>query len=45
MMITMGQGASRSNLTKYKLNTKISTKAELIGADDEISLHIVWVFP
>ena len=41
MMMTMGQGASRSNSTKHKLNTKSSIKAELLGIDDEISL-IIW---
>ena len=40
MMMTMGEGSVRSNSTKQKLNTKISTEAELVGIYDEISLII-----
>ena len=39
--MTMGQGDARSKPTKQKLNTKISTKVEIVGIDDEISL-IIW---
>ena len=41
IMMTMGQGAVRSNSNKQKLNTKISTEAELVGIYDEIPL-IIW---
>ena len=41
MMMTMVQGAVSSNSNKQKLNTESSTKAELVGIGDEISL-IIW---
>ena len=39
--LTMGKGAIVSVLQNQKLNTKSSTEAELVGADDASSL-IVW---
>ena len=44
MIMNMGQGAVRSNSKKQKFNTKISTEAELVGIDDEISLIICSVY-
>ena len=41
MMMTMGQWDASSNSTKQKSNTKSSTKSEIAGIDDEISL-ILW---
>ena len=41
MIMTMVQRDASSNSTKQKLNIKISTKAELVGINDEISL-IIW---
>ena len=40
IMTTMGQGTASSNSIKRKFNTKISTEADLVGIDDEISLII-----
>ena len=37
----MGKGSIINILTKQKLNTKSSTKAELVGADD-LSNQILW---
>ena len=37
----MGQGASRSNSTKHILNTKSSTKKDLVEIDYEIS-PMIW---
>ena len=39
--MTMGKGSIISTSTKQKLNTKSSTEAELVGADD-LSSHILW---
>ena len=33
-VMTMGEGAVMSGLSKQKLNTRSSGKAELVGADD-----------
>ena len=33
-MMTLGKGATICYYGKYKLNTKSSTKSELVGADD-----------
>ena len=40
-VMTMGQGAIQSMSRKQKLNTKSSTDAELVGADDA-SVMILW---
>ncbi len=40
-IMTMGKGAIVSHSTKQKLNTKSSTEAELVGAD-EIANHLLW---
>ena len=40
-MMTMGGGAVQSISRKQKLNTKSSTEAELVGADDA-SIMILW---
>ena len=42
IMVTMGQGASRSNSTKHKFNTKSSTEAELFDIDDKIPLIVCY---
>ena len=39
--MTMGKGSIINISTKQKLNTKSSTEAELVGADD-ISSHLLW---
>ena len=41
-MIYMGQGAAISGSNKQKLNTKSSTKSELVGVDDYMPM-IIWV--
>ena len=40
-IMSLGKGAVQSISTKQKLNTKSSTEAELVGADDVLS-HILW---
>ena len=40
-LVTMGRGAISSASRKQKVNTRSSTEAELIGADDVIS-QILW---
>ena len=39
--MTFGKGAVQSLLKKQKLNTRSSTKAELVGADD-VATQILW---
>ena len=41
MVMTMGQGALQSMSRKQKLNTRSSTEAELVGADDVVS-QMLW---
>ena len=40
MTMTMGQGAIMSMSQKQKLNTKSSTTAELVGADDATTMQM-----
>ncbi len=40
--MTMGKGSVINISSKQKLNTKSSTEAELVGADD-LSGHLIWV--
>ena len=40
-VMTLGKGAVQTISTKQKINTKSSTKAELVGADDVLS-YILW---
>ena len=42
-MMSMGRGALYSASNKQKLNTKSSTKAELVGVDD-LMPQILWMF-
>ena len=39
--MTLGGGAICIHSTKQKINTRISTEAELVGVDD-ISSHVLW---
>ena len=39
--MTFGQGATQSHCRKQKLNTRSSTEAELVGADD-VATMIFW---
>lgn len=38
--MSMGQGAVISISTKYKLNTKSSTEAEVVGVDDVLNVQV-----
>ena len=40
-IMTMGKGATQSKSTKQKINTRSSTKSELVAADDMIG-QVVW---
>ena len=40
-IMTLGKGAVQTVSQKQKLNTKSSTEAELVGADDVVS-HLMW---
>ena len=41
-VMTLGKGAVQSISQKQKLNTKSSTEAELVGADD-VMIHLMWM--
>ena len=41
-VMTLGKGAVQSISQKQKLNTKSSTEAELVGADD-VLIHLMWM--
>jgi hypothetical protein len=41
-MMSLGKGAIYGTSTKQKLNTKSSTKAELVGVFNDIMPHILW---
>ena len=41
-VMSMGKGAVQSISQKQKLNTKSSTEAELVGADD-VMIHLMWM--
>jgi hypothetical protein len=41
-VLSLGQGAMMSMSSKQKINTKSSTKAELVGVDDALNF-VVWI--
>jgi hypothetical protein len=41
-VLSLGQGALMSMLSKQKINTKSSTEAELVGVDDAMNF-VVWI--
>jgi hypothetical protein len=41
-VLSLGQGALMSMSSKQKINTKSSTKAELVGVDDAMNF-VVWI--